>query len=273
MAPQEGLMIRALAVVCVRNEVIHIRRCLAHLIGSGLEVYLIDNESTDGTREIASEFLGRGLIGIESLPWTMEFSLSEQLRAKQRVFATSDHDWIVHADADEWLCSPIEGQSLLEGLTAADEGGYNCVNFHEIVFVPLPGEDFHADDYASRMSTYYFFQPFYPRLNRAWRRSAKLDNSEFGGHVAVGEGLNRSPLDFILRHYVVLSEAQAQEKYVGRRYSDEDRTKGWHRYRLIITPGSLKVKPIPELRRIEGDPAMHHRFDLSMPVKKHFWQW
>jgi glycosyltransferase involved in cell wall biosynthesis len=53
-------MIRALAVVCVRNEAIHIRRCLEHLIGSGLEVYLIDNQSTDGTREIASEFLAGG---------------------------------------------------------------------------------------------------------------------------------------------------------------------------------------------------------------------
>jgi hypothetical protein len=35
------------------------------------------------------------------------------------------------------------------------------------VFVPLPGEDFYGHDYASRMSTYYFFQPHYPRLIRA----------------------------------------------------------------------------------------------------------
>ena len=265
-------MIRALAVVCVRNEVIHIRRCIEHLVGAGLEVYLIDNELTDGTREIASEYLGRGLIGIENLPWKMEFSLSDQLQAKQRVFAASDHDWIVHADADEWLCSPIEGQSLLEGLTAADEGGYTCVNFHEIVFIPLPGEDFYSDDYASRMLTYYFFQPHYPRLNRAWSRRVKLDNSEFGGHILMGEELKRSPLDFILRHYIVLSEVQAQVKYVGRRFSDEDRAKGWHGNRLIITRENLKVKPIPELRRIE-DPAKHHRFDLSLPIKKHFWEW
>jgi hypothetical protein len=203
----------------------------------------------------------------------MEFSLSDQLRAKQRVLAASDHDWIIHADADEWLCSPIERQSLLEGLTAADEGGYNCVNFHEIVFIPLPGEDFHADDYASRMSTYYFFQPHYPRLNRAWSRRVKLDNFESGGHTLVGEGLNRSPLDFILRHYIVLSEAHAQAKYIGRRFSDEDRARGWHANRPIITRENLKVKPIPELRRIEDDPAKHNRFDLSMPMTKHFWEW
>jgi glycosyltransferase involved in cell wall biosynthesis len=265
-------MIKALAVVCVRNEAIHIRRCLEHLIGSGLEVYLIDNESTDGTREIAGEFLGRGLIEIEDLPWTMEFSLSDQLRAKQRVFGASDHEWLVHADADEWLCSPIEGQSLLDGLNAADERGYTCVNFHEMVFIPLPGEDFYSEDYASRMSTYYFFEPSYPRLNRAWRRRAKVDNLKSGGHILLGKRLKRSPLDFILRHYIVLSKDHAHAKYVGRRVSDEDRARGWHGNRLAITPKNLKVKPIPELQRLE-DPAIHHRFDLSQPVKKHFWEW
>jgi glycosyltransferase involved in cell wall biosynthesis len=265
-------MISAVAVVCVRNEAIHIRRCIEHLIGSGLEVYLIDNESTDRTREVASGFLGRGLIGIESLPWTNEFSLSDQMRAKQRVYAASDHDWIVHADADEWLVSPLEGQSLLKGLAAADEAGYTCVNFHEIVFVPLPGENFYVDDYAARMSTYYFFQPKYPRLNRAWKRRAKLDIWKSDGHVLEGEGLKLSPLDFILRHYIVLSEAHAQVKYIGRHFSDEDCSKGWHGNRLTIMPEKLKVKTIPELRHIEH-PAKHHNFDLRFPLKKHFWEW
>ena len=195
------------------------------------------------------------------------------MRAEQRVFAGSDHDWVVHADADEWLCSPIEGQSLLEGLAAADASGYNCVNFHEIVFVPLPNEDFHAEDYASRMSNYYFFQPSYPRLNRAWKRRAAFDNSRSGGHLVAGEGLNRLPLDFILRHYIVLSEAQARSKYLGRRYSEEDLAKGWHHNRVNLAHDNFKVKSIPALRRLEGDPSQHHVFDLSAPVKTHFWQW
>jgi glycosyltransferase involved in cell wall biosynthesis len=265
-------MISALAVVCVRNEAINIRRCLEHLIGSGLDVHLIDNDSTDDTREIAREFLGRGLIAIEELPWRMEFSLSDQIRAKQRVFAAAEHDWVVHADADEWLCSPVEGQSLLAGLNAADEAGYTCVNFHEAVFVPLPGEDFYAPDYAARMSTYYFFQTYYPRLDRAQKRQAGLDYAKSGGHLLKGEGLKRSPRDFILRHYIVLSKAHADAKYVGRRFANEDRAKGWHGNRVTITQENLVVKPIPELRRLEN-PAVHHQFDLSLPLTTHFWEW
>jgi hypothetical protein len=89
----------------------------------------------------------------------------------------------------------------------------------------------------------------------------------------VGGVLKRSTLDFILRHYIVLSETQAQAKYVSRRFSDEDRANGWHGNRLIIARENLRMKPIPELRHIEGDPAKYHSFDLRMPVKKHFWEW
>ncbi|TSJ60885.1 glycosyltransferase family 2 protein [Starkeya sp. 3C] len=264
-------MLKALAVVCVRNEAVHMRRCLRDLIGDGLDVFLIDNDSTDGSTEIASEFLGHGLLGIERIPWTGAFSLSDQLRAKRRIIADADHDWIVHTDADEWLCSPVEGQSLLGGIREADAAGYTCINFHEIVFVPLPGDDFLADDYASRMSTYYFFQPVYPRLNRAWKRTADIDSSRSSGHRLAGDGLRLYPQDFFLRHYIALSEGHARSKYVGRKFSDEDIAKGWHDNRRIITAENLHVKQMPGLMRTPE--PLRHRFDLSTPLKTHFWQW
>ncbi|MCJ2107834.1 glycosyltransferase [Methylobacterium sp. E-041] len=264
-------MISALAILCVRNEAIHIHRCIDDLISSGLEVYLIDNGSTDGTREAAETYLGKGLIGIHDLPWRGAFSLTDQLVAKRGIISEAEHDWILHCDADEWLMSPNDGQSLLEGFDAADNAGFNCVNFHEIVFLPLPGEDFEQEDYAEKMQSYYFFQPSYPRLYRAWRRDAGLDNSAYGGHLLIGEGLNPYPIDFILRHYIVLSMAHAQRKYYGRIFSTEDRSKGWHGNRISITKDNLVVKPAPELRRLD-DPNSRE-FDLSAPAGRHFWEW
>ena len=264
-------MVSALAIVCARNEAVHMRRCLTDLIGAGLEVRLIDNGSTDGTREIAERFLGCGLLAIDDLPWTGSFSLTDQLSAKRRIVEAVPHDWIVHADADEWLMSPVEGQSLSEGLSVADAAGATYVNFHELVFTPLPGENFWFEDYAQRMLTYYFFQPYYPRLNRAWRRLGDFTAAASGGHILEGEGLQRHSVDFLLRHYIVLSEAHACAKYVGRRFSDEDRAKGWHGNRLAISPEDLKLKPIPELRRLAHADARD--FDLSRPITSHFWQW
>lgn len=264
-------MISALAVVCVRNEVAHIRRCLNDLISSGLEVHVIDNRSTDGTREIAESYLGNGVVAIDDLPWQGSFSLSDQLSAKRKIISQSHHDWILHCDADEWLVNQDANKSLIEGMDAAHKAGFNCINFHEIVFVPLPGEDFEKDDYAKQMQTYYFFQPSYPRLNRAWRRDIGLDNSASGGHLLSGEKIKRYPTDFILRHYIALSEQHARRKYVGRSFSNVDINKGWHKNRLNINEGNLSLKSSPYLRHLPTSSTQE--FDLSRPATRHFWEW
>lgn len=264
-------MLRVLAIVAARNEAIHIRRCLSNFIEDGIDVVLIDNDSTDNTVEIASEFLERGLVRIERLPWTGSFSMTEVLRAKQRVVASADYDWVIHADPDEWMCSPIEGQTLYEGIAAADAAGFNCVNFREIVFVPLPGEDFYAEDYATRMTTYYLFEPRYPDYMRAWNRPAQFDNVESGGHRLQGEDVKLFPIDFLLCHYIVLSEQHARRKYLDRVYAEEDLSKGWHMRRLMTSPDRLTTKIVPGLKHLPFPGSKS--FDLSAPLTEHFWQW
>jgi hypothetical protein len=265
-------VIRALAVLCFRNERAHIRRCLTDLISSGLDVAAMDHDSGDGSHEAAEEFLGHGLVRLERMPWAGHFSLSEQLRAKRRMIAgAAGYDWIVHVDADEKLCAPRPGQSLLDGIDEADADGANCINFHELVFVPLPGEDFLVEDYANRMRAYYFYQPRYPRLKRAWKRSADLDNSASGGHALAGANLRLHGTDFILRHYIALSEAHARAKYVGRTFAAEDISRGWHGNRLDIRADALCVKPSRVLKRLRH--ARDSDFDLGDPSKTHFWQW
>lgn len=264
-------MFNVLAIVCMRNEAIHARRCISDLAGSGCDVWVIDNGSTDGTREIVEELMNKGVIGVTDLPWTGAFSLSDQLRAKRTIVNRVAHDWVVHADADEQLVSPVPGQGLREGIEVADAQGFNCVNFHELVFVPLPGQDFYRPDYVQLMDAYYFFQPHYPRLNRAWKRNAALDNQQSGGHVLSGENLLRYPRDFFLRHYIVLSEEHARTKYVGRAFSEEDRNKQWHDNRVIITADNLRLRPHAGLRKLSHPSS--NNFDLSSPLKEHFWQW
>jgi glycosyltransferase involved in cell wall biosynthesis len=260
-----------LAVVCIRNEALHIRRCLRDFISEGIDVVLIDHDSIDASVSIAREFLGRGLISIERLPWLGSFSLSQQLAAKRRIIDAAGYDWVIHADADEWLCSPQAGQTLAEAIVAADEAGSNCINFHELVFVPIEEQNFETEEYSSLMTTYYFFQPGYPRLMRAWKRSSGFDNREFGGHLLGGGERRLFPTDLLLRHYIVLSENQAKRKYLGRIMSEEDLEKGWHRNRFMITADKLRVKRAPGLRSLANPHSKD--FDLSMPFTTHFWEW
>src|SRR5215472_4323005 len=214
-------MVTAVAIVAVRNEAIHVRRCIRDLIRDGIEVIMVDNDSTDGSAELAREFLGHGLLSIRRLAYRGTFSLSDILAFKKTIADTVPHDWVLHVDADEWLRPPKQCKTLIEGIHAADLQGFNCINFLEFVFVPKPGESYEAEDYSSLMRTYYFFAPFYPRLVRAWKRSAGLDNRERAGHVLTGPNTRLFPQDFILRHYIVLSEAHARRKYLARKYAPE----------------------------------------------------
>jgi glycosyltransferase involved in cell wall biosynthesis len=264
---------RALAILCIRNESIHIRRCLSHLISDGVDVVLIDHESTDDSVAKAREFLGQGLISIESMPWRGVFSLGDQLQKKRALISAAPHDWIVHVDADEWLGSPKTGQTLRDGIREADAAGFNCINFHEFVFIPRVGENFLFEGYAEAMSTYYFFQPSYPRLIRAWKRSAGLDNCGSGGHILDGNDVRPFPQDFVLRHYLMLSNGQGRKKYLGRRFDPDDLSKGWHENRRKITESHLTLpnRSNPFLRELPS--PLSREFDTTRPTTTHFWEW
>jgi glycosyltransferase involved in cell wall biosynthesis len=266
-----NMNIGALAILCVRNEILHIERALRQLIEDELEVCVIDNASSDGTREVVEAFVGRGVIMIVDLPWTGAFSLSDQLRAKSQVVENSLHDWILHVDADEWLQTPKSGQTLLQGIIEAESEGANCINFNEFVFIPLDGADFAALGYHEKMTDYYFFQPNYPRLMRGWRRSAALSNNNTGGHILQGSNINKYKIDFHLRHYICLSENQAKNKYVDRRFSEEDLNRGWHGNRINIDPCQLVPKRNEHVFKLLS--PLSRDFNTSRPTHRHFWQW
>jgi glycosyltransferase involved in cell wall biosynthesis len=262
--------ITAVAIVCARNEEVHITRCLRDLISGGVDVVLIDHESIDATVERAKDFLNRGLLSIERLAWAGEFSLTKQLEAKRQVIAQVPHDWVIHADADEWLVTPEPGQTLLEGIRAVEATGANAVNFEEFVFVPATGEGFYHEGYASAMRGYYFFAPSHPRLMRAWKRTAGFDNVAFGGHGLEGEGIRRYPRDFILRHYIVLSLPHAQSKYLGRKFAQEDLDRGWYG-RLEITSQNLNLPSRESLSYLPYPSSK--AFSRAEPRAEHFWLW
>jgi hypothetical protein len=263
-------MMRAVAIVCARNEEAHIPHTLAGLIGEGLDAILIDHDSTDRTVPVARTFSGRGLLAIERLPWTGRFSLSEQMEAKWRIIAQLDHDWIVHVDADEWLSAPETGQTLLAGLQIADTAGYNSVHFNEYVFLPRRGEDVSGVDYRRLLTRYYFHQPRYPFLLRAWKNHAGLDNRAHGGHL-LSSHARWFPRDFPLRHYIFLSEAGAERKYLTRRFDEDELARGWHDDRVRATKENLRFPDDDRMHRLPDWTSKE--FDASHPHKKHFWEW
>lgn len=262
---------RAVALLCVRNEEAHIAHCLDKWRESGCDIVLIDNDSEDRTVDIARGYLGRGVLSIERQPWTGCFQLREQLLIKRRLIGELDHEWVIHSDADQWLCSPWPGATLLDGIRRVDAKGFNCINFIEFVFPPWPDQDFTFIDYTRRMRTYYFFAPRHPHRMLAWRRDLEVDNVEGAGHILTGPNIRLFQTDFIMRHYIALSLDHAIKKFVLRQYDPAELAWGWSSNRVNIAPERLALKPSPYLQQLDRWNTVD--FDRSKPTVKHFWEW
>ncbi len=262
---------RAAAVVAVRNAEVHIARCISDLVADGLDVVLIDNDSTDGTATLAKRYLGHGLVAIERVPWTGTFSITTLLEAKKALVAKLPHDWVLHVDDDEWLRPPWPGFQLIDALARVEAAGFNCINFEEMTFVAWPEEDYVRSDYAKHMTTYYFFEPSKPRLMRAWRRSLGVDSVATGGHLLTHPKLNLFPENFVLRHYLGLSPEYVFRKYQQRTFDPAELARGWHIQRIGITRDMCNLRPSPHVKVLSNWSS--DVFDRSSPARVHYWRW
>lgn len=249
----------------VYNEQRFVAGCIEHLHEQGVGVYLIDNESTDDTLAIAERYVGRGVVGIETLPRGEDgFALRAQCARQEELAQTLDADWLIHHDADEIRVSPKRGQTLAEAIAEADAAGFNAVNFLEFTFVPTrESPDHDHPDFQRTMLWYYPFLPTFPHRLNAWRRQdARV---ALGTHRVEFPGLKMSPQSLYMRHYLYLSAAHAAEKFVGRDYSAEEVAGGLHGWRAKLRQEQIQLPSESELRRYEGDELL----DPSEPRKRH----
>ncbi len=256
------------ALLSVRNEEQYMERCLRHLIQQGIDVYIIDNDSEDNTREIAEKFLGHGVMHIERFPYNGYFDHVGILQRKEGLSREIDADWFIHHDADEIREAPLPYKTLYEAIYDVDKQGYNVINFDEFVFTSTdPEESFEGKDYVSEMGYYYFFEPGIMRRMNAWKKNRSVSIVESGGHSIESSNLRVFPVNFILRHYIYLSKAYAEKKYTERKFSEKEiEERGWHGRRAVIKPGEVMVPSKEILKRCRNDGI----WDRSDPWKKHY---
>src|SRR5262245_60942638 len=95
---------RVVAIIAAFNEGDVISSVIGHLVENAIDVYLIDNHSTDDTVEEASRWLRRGLLKIESFPQNSisvgaaanSFDWSAILRHKEELAQQLCADWFIH---------------------------------------------------------------------------------------------------------------------------------------------------------------------------------
>jgi glycosyltransferase involved in cell wall biosynthesis len=259
------------AILAIRNEEAYLANCLRHLVQHRIDFVIIDNGSSDTSREIyrRSEFTAH-LVDVQDLPFAGAFSLIKQLRQKVKVIDTLKTDWVLHLDADEVMHSYREGETLNAALSRLDAEGWNVVNFDEFVFLPIDHDyEPEAPGYQP-IAHYYFFQPFSPRLMRAWKKASGFSLVEHGGHLLTGSEMRLAPEHLALRHYMVRSQDHAFAKYTTRIFAADDLARGWHEARVNQKMDSFRFPPAAVLRRLAfaGDRSL----DRTDPWKAHYWK-
>ena len=258
---------RLVAILATYNEERFIDSCLNHLIEQGAEIYLLDNESEDRTREIAEHYLGRGLIDIEIMPRHGVYSWRLILQRKEQIATEIEADWCMHVDADEVHLSPDPKIRLVDALMQVEAEGFNAVNFMEFTFVPtreVPDHD--HPDFAQTMRWYYPFLPSFPHRLNAWKKQENpVDLAGSGGHQVCFPGLKMHPISFLMKHYLFLSHDHARRKYTNRTYDTKEVAIGWHGARASLQPEAIILQSEQELRYCDID----NRLDPSDPLRGH----
>jgi hypothetical protein len=256
---------RVVAIIPTYNEEDVIAQTLSDLVGQGIEVYLVDNWSTDATLERARPFLGRGLLEIERFPPTgpaRSYDLRVLLGRIEVVAEALDWaSWVMLHDADERRRSPWPGIGLREALWRVDRSGFSCVDHVTLNFWPTD-DSFDPDgpDLEQQFRHFEFSDhPGHFHQRRAWKHLGQgVALSPSAGHDVDFPGRRVYPYKFLLKHYPIRSQAHGERKLLERRrrWNAEERALGWHRQYDGFTSHRFIREP-STLRRF--DPATFHQ--------------
>ena len=227
--------LKIIAIVAAHNEADIIEQTTVDLISQGVEVYLIDHGSSDGTAERIHPLVGHGVCGIESLASdsnrTAGFRLTDILKRKEELAGRLDADWFINHDADELREPPWAGSTLSQALELVDRLGWNAVDFAVLNFVPTHDHYLAGDDLRSSFE-WFRHGRFWDRLQiRCWKKQTAVDLVSSGGHEARFPDRAVFPIRFLLRHYPIRTQAQGERKVFEQRlprFDPDERARGWH---------------------------------------------
>jgi hypothetical protein len=261
------------AIVAAFNEADVIAPVVADLIDQGLQVYFLDDGSTDGTVAAIEPFLGRGVRAIERLrppspANDSPFNWERILARKSELSRELDADWFLHHDADEFRESPWVQLTLKDAIHQVDSLGFNAIDFASFDFWPVH-DDFRAGEDVRDAFPYYAAGAAYDRLQiRCWKKTgADVDLVSSGGHEAIFPGRQVFPLRFIARHYPIRGEAHAQRKIFDERLNRlraEERGRGWHVQYDDVVKGAPVIRDRSALtpydpQRVRAELMLRHR--------------
>jgi len=225
------------AIVAAYNEADVIDQVVGDLIEQGVQVYFLDDGSTDGTVAAVERYVGSGVLAIERRSDAARngapapFEWERILLRKTELARTLDADWFIHHDADEFRESPWSHVTLKDAIQRVDTMGFNAIDFASLDFRPVH-DNFHAGDDVRAAFPFYAERAPHDRVQiRCWKKTDNLDLASTGGHDAQFPDRRVFPLRFVLRHYPIRGQAHGERKVFHERqnrFLEQERARGWH---------------------------------------------
>ena len=230
---------RVTALVSAYNEADIISSVIGHLVENGVDVYLIDNRSSDDTVAEAGRWLGKGLLKIEEFPEqgpaegeTLPFDWTAILQRKEELARELPADWFLHHDADEFREAPFPGMKLRDAIEWVDRLGYNCIDFRVFNFPPTDDRFQAGSDPRKHFQYWEEAAEFDRRQLKAWKNPGRpVSLVPSGGHDIGLPARRIFPIPFLLRHYPIRSQTHGRRKVFAERrgrFTDRERARRWH---------------------------------------------
>lgn len=252
-------MIKACAFMSVFNDEDIILESVMKLIESGIDIYILDNGTTDNSIEKIKHLVGRGIIDIEYF-LTIEngrhtFKLWDILKKFEEISNKLNYDWYLISDADEIKYSPWNSLCLREAIDKVDYLGYNLINFKLFNF-RLSDNIVIFNDFETSLISYSSEDNQSSIQLKCWKKSDYVDLKKYGGHIVSRENPSVFPLRFINKHYPIRTIEQGKKKLFKERmdrYSPTELAMGWHSHYSDLNLDSLKgiVWDISELKTFD----------------------
>lgn len=227
--------VSVLAIIHTYNEADIIERVVKHLLFQGIDVYLCDNWSKDGTYEVIQKICQENPFRVfsERFPKDInevdnQFHWYKQLKRTEELTRELNYDWYIHYDADEIRISPWKNVTLRKAISYIDYLGYNGIENTVIDFRMTDQSDNTFPD-----GEYFDFRHIPSWINhlKTWKKNNEIDIKSTGGHRAIYKDQKIFPLHILNKHYSMRNFQQAKRKiFFDRkpRFSYEKNVLGWH---------------------------------------------
>jgi glycosyltransferase involved in cell wall biosynthesis len=215
------------AYLACYNEADILPHVLRHLREQGVSVRVLDGSSSDGSYAIAL----READSVESFPpqYSPVQCCTDILHRVEELAAESDASWVLYTDCDEWRRSPVEGETLAQGIARVDAAGFNAIDFEVFQFYPTSG----GWTPAANPETYFHYYNQTDCISRIpnrklWKNTGRVTLAD-GGHGVTFRGIRVCPEKFVMKHYPFRTPAQARAKIETRlaRRCKEEHDRGW----------------------------------------------